>query len=298
MSRSATIVRRSIRVAEAIAPPLAGYLAYRAFFVCAPRNAVRESDAATDFVAARDQLLVNGKRVTTYRWGTGNQTVLLVHGWQGRASQFAPIVRELVSEGFQVVAFDAPAHGASAGRKTDIRDWLDAIAQLQRQYGAFRAIIGHSVGAVASLTAARTIVTTGVVVAIAGAASPAAMLNRFADELRLAPETRHRLKRHFRARVGETEASMIEHYDAAAHPLPPQVELLVIHDREDRRMPDADSLRLHAAHGRRSRMLRTSGLGHSRILTADVVLDAVVALATGGLDAVVLEVSDQIGSER
>jgi hypothetical protein len=51
-------------------------------------------------------------------------------------------------------------------------------------------------------------------------------------------------------------------------------------------MPDTDSLRLHEAHGERSRLLQTSGLGHNRILVADPVLDALVAFTTGGLSAV------------
>ena len=59
-----------------------------------------------------------------------------------------------------------------------------------------------------------------------------------------------------------------------------------MHDRDDRQMPPADSLRLHAAHGPRSRLLLTEGLGHNRVLAADPVLDAVVALTTGGLPAV------------
>ena len=59
-----------------------------------------------------------------------------------------------------------------------------------------------------------------------------------------------------------------------------------MHDRDDRQMPPVDSLRLHAAHGARSRLLLTEGLGHNRVLSADPVLDAVVALTTGGLPAV------------
>lgn len=285
MSIATTLVSRSIRLVSALSPSLAGRLALRAFLTTSPRMAVREADAATDLAARREYVRVRGLDVATYCWGSGGPTVLLMHGWQGRASQFATLVRELVSAGFRVVAFDAPAHGASEGRFTDVRDWIDVSARLHRRF-AFDAIIGHSFGGFAALTAARTTTPVSRVAVIAAAASPSAYLEEFAAQLRLGAATRGRLERLFHARIGETAETATARYDTTAHPLPPSAELLIVHDREDPRMPDADAVRLHSAHGHRSRMLRTSGLGHTRILGADRVLDAVVAFTAGGLAAV------------
>ncbi|MGV9195387.1 alpha/beta hydrolase [Microbacterium sp. MC2] len=69
-----------------------------------------------------------GAEVVTYEWGDGDRTVVLIHGWNGRASQFATLARELVAEGYRVVAFDAPAHGASSGRHTYIHDWTARLS--------------------------------------------------------------------------------------------------------------------------------------------------------------------------
>lgn len=284
MPISFRLVRRSIRVASAISPALAARLELKAFFTTTPRMPLREVDTPTDLAAQRDDLSVRGKNVVIYEWGHGERTILLVHGWQGRATQFAPLVRELAAQGFRVVSFDAPAHGASAGRRTDLRDWLEIIGRLQTQYGSFHAIIGHSLGAIAALTAAKTITPTGAVAAVAGAASPTAMLAEFSRQLGVDSATHTQAERLLYARFGESEASFIAHYDAAADPLPSTTELLVIHDRSDHRMPDADSLRLHQAHGDRSRLLRTSGLGHNRVLVGDQVLDALVAFVTVAAD--------------
>lgn len=280
------LLARSIRAAAAVSPALAGDLAYRLFFTTSPRMPVRDADAPTHADARSGALSVRGREVVTYEWGTGTRTVLLLHGWRGRASQFAPLVRELVAEGFRVVAFDAPAHGSSAGRGTDIRDWVDAAEQLQEEHGPFAAIVGHSFGALAALTIARSTVPTAAVAAIAGAASPDAFLAQFTEDLRLDAATARRLSVRFRRRLDLDAAGVSARYDAARHPLPADTALLVVHDRGDRRMPDADSLRLHTAHGERSRLLRTEALGHTRVLSADATLDAVVALATGGLEAV------------
>lgn len=286
MSSVPALLARTVRVAAAVSPTLAGDIAYRLFFTTSPRMPVRPADAPTHADARRGRLTVRGIEVTTYDWGTGPRSVLLLHGWRGRASQFAPLVRELVAEGFHVVAFDAPAHGSSAGRGTDIRDWVDAVEQLHAIHGPFTAVVGHSFGALAALTAARSAVPTPAVVAIAGAASPDAFLAQFAEDLHLDAATTARLTERFRRRLGLDAAGVAERYDAARRPLPGETSLLVVHDRADRRMPDRDAIRLHTAHGERSRLLRTDALGHTRVLAADATLDAAIALAVGGLEAV------------
>ena len=286
MPSASTLLVRTLPAVGRLSPRLGGDLAYRLFFSTRPRMAVRSADAATHDDARRGRLLVRGIYVATYTWGTGPRTVLLLHGWRGRASQFAPLVRELVAEGFRVVAFDAPAHGSSGGRHTDIRDWVDAAEQLDRTHGPFSALIGHSFGGLAALTVARSSDSAPAVAVVAGAAAPEAFLAQFVRDLRLDAATADRLRTRFLRRLRLDPATAAERYDAAAHPLPTGTALLIVHDRSDRRMPDHDALRLHAAHPGRSRLVRTVGLGHTRVLSADPTLDAVVALATSGLDAV------------
>lgn len=275
------LVAHGIRAVSAVSPRAGGDLAYRAFFATRPRMPVHPRDAATHAAARRGRVPVNGASVTTYEWGAGPRSVLLMHGWRGRASQFAPLVRELVAEGLHLVSFDAPAHGDSEGHRTDIRDWLDAARQLQDQHGRFEAIIGHSFGGLAALTAARTDVPTSLVVTIASAASPAAFVEEFARELQLRAPVVARLELRFRGRMGLDAEELVARFDAAQHPLPEPAKLLVVHDRDDRRIPDADSLRLHAAHQGRSRLLRTEDSGHTRVLSADAVLDAVIEQLQG-----------------
>lgn len=274
------MLARSIHLAAAVSPTLAGDISYRLFFATSPRMSVSEADAPTHADARRGRLTVRGREVVTYEWGTGSRTALLLHGWRGRASQFAPLVRELRGEGFRVIAFDAPAHGSSSGRSTDIRDWIDAAEQLQAEHGPFVVIVGHSFGALAALTAARTTVPTPAVAAIAGAAAPDAFLAQFAVDLRLDAATTARLSERFRRRLHMDQSAVTARYDAVQRPLPAGTALLVVHDRGDRRMPDHDSLRLHEAHGARSRLLRTEGQGHTRVLSADATLDAVIALTS------------------
>lgn len=277
MSALMNALARSIRFTSALSRTLAGSIANRAFFSTDPRMRVREADRVTHETARRGTLLVRGHRITTYQWGAGSRTALLMHGWSGRASQFATLVRDLTAEGFRVVSFDAPAHGSSAAAATDVRDWVDAAQQLSAAEGPFDLIVGHSFGAFAALAAVRAGVTTPRLVTIAGAGTVDAFHSEFERMLRLTPRTRAAFEASFYRRLGMTRTDATALYDSLAHPLR-GTTLLIAHDRDDPALSAQNSERLHAAHPG-SHLLLTDGFGHNRILASDEVLDAVLAFA-------------------
>jgi len=283
MRLATTLTVAAVRGADAVSPALAGRLAMPLFRQVRPALPLRPGDRAMHEHAERGTIAVRGRDIVTYTWGHGPETVLLVHGWRGRASQFGAIVRELRAEGLRVVAFDAPANGSSAGRRTDIRDYLAAIEVLQRKHGMFRVIVGHSFGALAAITAVREGTATGGVVAIAGMADARYLVDSFAARVGMRPASADVLARRFMNIIQPGIDEPFGRFDAVADPLPAEVPLLVVHDRGDREVAYDESLRLHEAHGDRSRLLVTEGAGHSRVLAADATLDAVTAFATGGL---------------
>lgn len=285
MHPATTIALATVRAADRVSPVLAGRLALPLFRQVRPALPVRRGDRAVHERAERGAIAVRGRDIVTYAWGHGPETVLLVHGWRGRASQFGAIVRELRAEGYRIIAFDAPANGDSAGRRTDIRDYLAAIDELQRRHGLFRLIVGHSFGALAAVTAVREGTAASGVVAIAGMADARYLVDSFAARVGIGPASADVLAREFTRRVLPGVERPYARFDAAADPLPAGVPLLVVHDRADREVAVGESLRLHEAHGDRSRLILTEGAGHSRVLGVDATLDAVTAFATGGLAA-------------
>ena len=58
-------------------------------------------------------LLAQSERITlrfglsALRWGQG-PAVLLMHGWEGRPTQFASLITALVNDGYSVIALDGP----------------------------------------------------------------------------------------------------------------------------------------------------------------------------------------------
>jgi len=262
----------SPRWGAAVAMPLFGYVAK-------PRP-IHPDDEPTMSRARRRTVRIagvdrRGVDVDTYEWGAGPRAVLLAHGWNGRASQFSVLVRELVAEGYRVVAFDAPAHGTSGGRRTYLVDWLDVFAALQDRHGAFHAMVGHSFGGLATLVGVAGGTDAARVVTIAAPADADLLLRQFQGMLGYSDAVSARMRERFANRYFPGEPDPFAWLSSVRRPLPAGVALLVAHDDGDRMVPFAESGRIAAAN-RGARLLATSGLGHNRILTADVVLDAVL----------------------
>lgn len=282
---AASAIATGIRAAGAVSPALAGRLAFPLFMRVGPRTPVAPADRATHHAARRGTVRIPGLRrtgvdVVTYEWGSGADTVVLAHGWQSRASVFAPLVRELRSEGLRVVAFDAPANGDSPGRGTYLVDHLDVITELQHRHGAFHAIVGHSFGALAALVAVHDGIAARRVVGIAGAGTPEVFIDGFGEALSLDTTSRDALANRFATRLFPGGPDPFERYSALRHPLPDATALLLVHDRGDRRVPFTQSERLAEANAPHARLVATDGLGHNRILRADVTLDEVTAFLT------------------
>jgi hypothetical protein len=274
------LIHSAFAAAQSLSPGVAARLALPLFRRVGPPLGVHPRERATHEAARRSTITVRGHRVVTYAWGRGEHPVLLVHGWRGRASQFAALVRELRSEGRSVVAFDAPANGDSAGRFTDVLDYSDAIRQLETRHGGFEAIVAHSFGLLSAVASVVEGADARRVVGIAGVAEPAHLIEQFGRMLRLSPESRLALRDRFERRVFPDNPGMVDRYSGVLNPLPAGVPLLLVHDRGDAIVSATQSERLHAAHDGRSTLLLTEGLGHRRILSADATLDAVLGFIT------------------
>ncbi|GAB3271890.1 hypothetical protein GCM10027449_07960 [Sinomonas notoginsengisoli] len=213
-----------------------------------------------------------GGEAVAYAWGSGDRPVLLVHGWAGRASQFAPLVRELRYAGVAAVAFDAPAHGDAPGRGTYILDFIGAMAELERRHGPFRAVVAHSFGSLAALVAISEGLVADRAVTVSGMGDADHLVASFATAAGLGPTAAAALRERFARRIFPLEPDVYGRFSAVRHPLPESVPLLVVHDVADRRVPSTEAGRLVAANAGHASQLSTRGLGHQRILADERVL--------------------------
>ncbi|GAA5083816.1 hypothetical protein GCM10025760_00890 [Microbacterium yannicii] len=270
----------SIRAVSALSPRAGAAIAMPLFASVAKPRPVHDDDAATMSQARRRTVRIpgvdrRGVEVVTYEWGRGPRTVVLSHGWLGRASQFSRLVRELVAEQYRVVAFDGPAHGESGGRQMYLVDWLDVYADLQQRHGAFEAMIGHSFGGLATLVAVAGGTDAARVVTISSLADADELLRQFQRMVGYSDAVTVRLRERFAARYFPGDPDPFAWLSAVRRPLPAGVPLLITHDERDRFVPFGESVRIRSANPDAT-FLPTTGLGHNRILGADVVLDAVL----------------------
>lgn len=280
MNLALALAGTSVRAVGALSPRAGAAVAMPLFAYVAKPRPVHDDDDATMRRARRRTVRIpgvdrRGVDVVTYEWGRGSRTIVLSHGWNGRASQLSRLVRELVAEEYRVVAFDAPAHGASAGRRTYLVDWLDVFAALQESHGRFDAMVGHSFGGLASLVGVAGGIAAERVVTVAAPADADLLLIQFQSMLRYPDAVSERLREAFANRYFPGEADPFAWLSSVRRPLPAGVPLLVAHDAGDRMVPFREAERIVAANPG-ARQLTTTGLGHNRVLAADVVLDAVL----------------------
>lgn len=217
-------------------------------------------------------------RIAAWRWGFG-PTVLLVHGWEGRGSQLGAFVDPLVAAGLSVVAFDAPAHGDSPGRRLYLTDHADAIADVAAAVGPLHGVVAHSFGAAATLLAhARAGVDAARNVMIAPNVLIDDAVDRFAHHVALDPAERASFAKHLAGTSGVgLEALRVEHLAAVR-----DAALLVVHDQDDREVPYVHGATL-AETWPNAQLATTSELGHRRILRDDAVIARAVEFVGVGV---------------
>ncbi|UZX02130.1 alpha/beta hydrolase [Arthrobacter sp. CDRTa11] len=265
---------RALHLLERVAPSLAAEAAYSLWVRPGKRKPVHDTERPVMDHASRSTISVRGQRVAVYRWGTGPDAVLLVHGWQSRAAALAPLVRELRAAGRTIVAFDAPAHGESSGHQTNVRDYAAIIEELARQHDGFEAIVAHSFGTPGAALAIRNGVRVGRLVTVNGAADFEYLLAGFASKLGLRESTVDAVRRLTERRVFPGVADIWTSLSATA-PLPAAVPWLVIHDDSDTMIGLDQAHALLDAHHASTILVVTHGLGHNRPLRDDSVLERI-----------------------
>ncbi|MEV0226527.1 alpha/beta hydrolase [Streptomyces sp. NPDC050704] len=262
---------------------LAGTSAFTLFHMPLTRSRMRAAERELFGAAQLGRVKVNGKSAVTYRWGDGDRTVLLVHGWQSRGSRFADFVPGLLDRGYRVVAFDAPGHGEGTGRSVNILEYRDIIAELHDQYGVFEALVAHSMGVLGSFYALKHGVKAKRIVTIGGVCDFDYLVDEFCSALSL----RRQLKTRLQGRIAKnlfpdlpadrTPFSVVHTAEYVESPI------LVIHDEDDTRIEVGQGRRLAGAFGDRARLITTSGLGHRRILGDPEVVRAVLDFVEHGV---------------
>lgn len=224
-------------------------------------------------------LLASAERVTlrfglsALRWGNG-PAVLLMHGWEGRPTQFAALITALVDAGYTVVALDGPAHGRSPGREANVLLFARAMLEAAAELPPLQAVIGHSMGGASAMLAVQLGLRTETLVSIAAPARILGVLRGFARHMGLPPRARSAFIRQVERDVGMLASKMdVAHYQL-------DVPGLIVHAEDDTFVSVNESQLIHDAWFD-SRLLRLPQGGHQRVLADPRVIDGVLSLLAG-----------------
>jgi pimeloyl-ACP methyl ester carboxylesterase len=264
-------VRLFFRTLSVISPAVAGRVGLRAFRT--PRRHHRP--AWEKEVAERGTTIRVGANLAAHTWGDG-PPVLLVHGWEGRGTQLGRFVDPLVSAGFRVIAPDLPAHGDSAGTRTDLIECTEALRRIARELGPLAGVIAHSFGSPVTTLALERGLQTSAVVIIGGPSSVRDVVARFAALTGLGEEAMRAFRDGMTRQTG-VRMKDVEIFERVGSL---QVPALIVHDRDDSEVPFHDAERL-AERWPGATLVETRGLGHRRILKDEGVIRRSVAFLCG-----------------
>jgi len=201
------------------------------------------------------------QRVPIYRWGNG-PAVLCVHGWGGHSGQFTPLIKKLVDEGYQVIAFDAPAHGQAEGKRTDLTEFSDLVEIIIRGENSPIHIIAHSMGGVASIDAINRGSATLSLTLIGTPLSLNYIINVTQSQMRL---DRKIIDAHKHLMSKDYGNDVWDRFDLLQTPKEFGIPLLLIYDKDDTQIlfEVSQSLRQHWP---KAEHFDTQGLGHNRLV--------------------------------
>lgn len=213
------------------------------------------------------------RKVNVYQYGKSDtgKKVLLVHGWSGRGTQLCKIADELIKLGYVTVSFDAPAHGKSPGNSTIMVDFIASIIEIDKQFGPFEAVIGHSLGGMSVMNAIKQGLTTDKAVIIGSGDIVQDITDDFVAKLGLKPIISKLLCDCFEQKYGG-KMNDYSAYKAAETTLIPT---LVIHDKNDPEVPVKAGINIRQ-HLKNGELMLTEKLGHRKILADHQVIEKII----------------------
>ncbi len=263
-------------------PKPMAHFAYRLFTRPMKRAQHKYSDALLE-QAETFSIPFKQDDLKLYSWGDGNETILLVHGWESRGTALRNFVPNLVEQGYRVVTFDAPAHGESGGDWVNMPLYAEAIRSVLLQLGRVKSIIAHSFGGSSSvylLSFVDTNIELENLVLVATPSDIKVVFDGFAKMIRAALPVREALYEHIKNLTGIA----IEDYQLEKFAPKMNVQnVLIVHDKQDDIVSFSDGEAYYHALNN-SKIHVTEGLGHFKLVKNKTVIETITRFAGNRVD--------------
>ncbi|HEY4208644.1 MAG TPA: alpha/beta hydrolase [Puia sp.] len=272
------VVRARLHILTLVSPQRAAKKAFSIF--CTPR---RKSGKKLPPLFDKGEKLsfcladhpVRGHRWLPHQASTHTlKKVLIVHGFESSSRNFEQYVNAFLKKGYEVLAFDAPAHGCSGGQRITLPLYVDVLRNIYDRFGPIHSFMGHSLGGLALSLFLESVPHDGStrMVLISPAVEAVSAVDMFFQLLDLGSEVRTAFNE-YEYRLFGRPFSWFS-LRRALHGI--RAEVLWLHDEDDDITPLTDTFPVQKDGHSNIRFITTKGLGHRKIYRDGEVIRQVV----------------------
>lgn len=263
----------SIKILQKIAPPLALRFALKLFFTPLKFKIPERERSKHELAKRSNRSLTSGSNYEAFEWGDStNETIILVHGWSGRATQFFALIDALLISNYHIVSFNAPAHGQSKEKKTSLLEFTECIEDLNQEFGPIHKGIGHSLGGGALFIALSRGLALHQIISLGSPSSIKEVISDFCEKAHANKKIKEGINAHIELMFSIKTDEISNDYLARKF----KPKGMVIHDKEDVDVPIRHAHSLHSAWPE-SEIIISKGNGHRRILNDKAIIEKIMA---------------------
>ena len=266
-------IRTKFKVLSSISIKKAAEKAFELF--CTPQLRNKKPLPKIFEQAEKLNFKIDGITVHGWRWNhPAEKKVLILHGFESTVVNFDKYIKALVAKGYEVLAFDAPAHGRSEGTQINAPLYKRTILEINKLYGPIQSFMAHSFGGLAVCLALEEISHTADhrLVLIAPATETTTAIDTFFNFLHLDPAVRPEFEKLIIKKGGVGSAW----YSISRAMKNVRAKVLWIHDEEDDTTPVSDVLKVRSENHPNIEFVITKGLGHRRIYRDNKVAKMII----------------------
>jgi pimeloyl-ACP methyl ester carboxylesterase len=266
-------IRTKFKLLSSVSKRKAAEKAFKLF--CTPQSRNKKKLPKIFEGAEKLHFEIAGNIVRGWRFNyPAERKVMIIHGYESSVINFDRYIKPLIKKGYEVLAFDAPAHGKSGGKKITAPFYKETIQKINKLYGPVQSYMAHSFGGLAVSLALEEISHTPDyrLALIAPATETTTAIDSFFLFLQIDAAVRTEFEKLIIRKAGVSS----EWYSIKRAMKHIKAKVLWLHDEGDDVTPLSDALKIKEENYPNIEFVITKGLGHRRIYSDNKVTKAVV----------------------
>jgi pimeloyl-ACP methyl ester carboxylesterase len=267
-------IRTKFTLLSAVSKRKAAEKAFQLF--CTPQSRNKKKLPPIFEKAEKLHFSFEGNTIRGYRWNheQADKKLLILHGFESSVINFDRYIKPLTQKGYEILAFDAPAHGRSSGKTITVLQYKNLIRHITKTLGPVKYFMAHSFGGLAVCLFLEEINhdSSFKLVLIAPATETDTAADNFFTLLKLDGDVR----KEFNDLIAEMGGKRPEWYSISRAAKNIKAEVLFLQDKNDAKTPLSDVEPIVEKGYPNFHFIISEGLGHSRIYKDNKSLKTIV----------------------